>query len=218
MSAMGKIVAGVANEVRNPLFGISATLDAYAEEMSRPGYEQCAAALNGEVKRLTNLMQDLLEYGKPVALHIQQGDLREVIDEVVRRHAQSQVRIETSVAPELPPLLMDPSRMCEVFDNLIENAEQHTPAGTVVRVVSSVVEHGGRSWIECRIEDSGPGFNPEDLDRVFDPFFTRREGGTGLGLSIVQRIIHDHSGKGFAGNGEAGAVVRILLPVAEPQE
>lgn len=218
MSAMGKIVAGVAHEVRNPLFGISATLDAFAEEMSRPGYEECAAALKGEVKRLTNLMQDLLEYGKPVALHIEKSDLHEVVDEVVRRHAQSQVKIQTSFSPGLPPLLMDRSRMCEVFDNLIENAEQHTPAGSVVRVISSVVEHGGRSWIECRIEDTGPGFNPEDLDRVFDPFFTRREGGTGLGLSIVQRIIHDHSGKVFAGNGESGAVVRILLPVAGMQD
>lgn len=219
MSAMGKIVAGVAHEVRNPLFGISATLDAFAEEFSRPGYTECAAALNHEVKRLTNLMQDLLEYGKPSALHIECGSLHDVIEEVVQHHSQSELSIENNVPNDLPPLLMDRGRIRQVFENLIENAEQHAPAGSTVRVVGSVVDHGGRQMVECRVEDSGMGFDAEDLDRVFDPFFTRREAGTGLGLSIVQRIVHDHSGRVFAGNRpEGGAVVRILLPLADRQE
>jgi len=219
MSAMGKIVAGVAHEVRNPLFGISATLDAFAEELSRPGYAECAAALNGEVQRLTSLMKDLLEYGKPSALHIERDDLHGVVEDALQHEAPAQIRIENAVPKYLPPLLMDRSRIRQVFINLLDNAAQHAPAGSVVRVIASVIEQSGRAWIECRVEDSGTGFNPEDIERVFDPFFTRREAGTGLGLSIVQRIIIDHGGKVFAGNRpEGGAVVRILLPINSSEE
>jgi PAS domain S-box-containing protein len=219
ISAMGKIVAGVAHEVRNPLFGISATLDAFAEELNRPGYAECAAALSGEVKRLTKLMQDLLEYGKPTALHIEHIDLRDLINEIIGSLGPVGVLVENAVPPRLPRLLLDRSRIRQVFLNLIENAGQRALPNSVVQVIGSVVEHGGRQWIECRVEDSGCGIAPEDLERVFDPFFTRREGGTGLGLSIVQRIIHDHLGKVFAGNRPGGgAVIRILFPFTDPQE
>lgn len=218
MSAMGKIVAGVAHEVRNPLFGISATLDAFAEELSQPGYTECAAALTGEVKRLSNLMHDLLEYGKPSALHIERARLHEVIEEVVQRNGR-EITLRNDVPENLPALLIDRSRILQVFINLVENAEQHAPPGSVVRVVASVVDHIGRSWVECRVEDSGTGFNAEDIERVFDPFFTRREDGTGLGLSIVQRIVLDHSGRVFAGNRpEGGAVVRILFPLNDRED
>ncbi|HEY6844317.1 MAG TPA: ATP-binding protein [Thermoanaerobaculia bacterium] len=219
MSAMGKIVAGVAHEVRNPLFGISATLDAFADELSRPGYTECAAALTGEVQRLTSLMQDLLEYGKPSALHIEHANLSEIIDEVVQHESESPVLVESRVPKDLPLLFVDRSRIRQVFVNLIQNAGQHAPAGSVVRVTGAFIEQSGRPWVECRVEDSGTGFNAEDIDRVFDPFFTRREAGTGLGLSIVQRIVHDHSGRVFAGNRpEGGAVVRILFPIADDEE
>lgn len=219
MSAMGKIVAGVAHEVRNPLFGISATLDAFAEELSRPGYTECAAALTGEVKRLTSLMQDLLEYGKPSVLHVERVILRELVDNVIQHLGPLEIIVENAVPARLPLLLFDRSRVQQVFINLIANASQHAPAHSVVRVNASLVEHSARQWVECRVEDSGPGFNPEDVERAFDPFFTRREDGTGLGLSIVQRIVHDHFGKVFAGNRpEGGAVIRILFPITDPQE
>jgi len=81
LSAMGTLVAGVAHEVRNPLFGISATLDAYQEEMSQPGYAECGATLRQEVNRLVHLMQELLEYGKPAALSIERGNVQDVLGE-----------------------------------------------------------------------------------------------------------------------------------------
>lgn len=220
LSAMGTLVAGVAHEVRNPLFGISATLDAYAEEMNQPGYAECGATLRQEVNRLIHLMQELLEYGKPPALDIERGDIKDVVSEAVesRRPAaqNAQVEIENGVRDGLPTLLMDRSRLRQVFENLIDNAIQHTDPGGIVRIGGAVVDHAGRQWVECRVEDEGPGFAVHDFDRVFEPFFTQREGGTGLGLSIVQRIVEEHSGKVTAANRpEGGGSIRVLFPLAE---
>jgi len=220
MSAMGTLVAGVAHEVRNPLFGISATLDAYDEEMSRPGYAECGATLRQEVNRLIHLMQELLEYGKPGALSIERGSIAAVVDRAVESRRQTAreagVALVNTVASGTPPLLMDASRLRQVFENLIDNAVQHSERGGNVTIAGSVTEHAGRHWLECRVEDDGPGFSAETLDRVFEPFFTQREGGTGLGLSIVQRIVEEHSGKVFAANRpEGGGSIRVIFPLPE---
>jgi PAS domain S-box-containing protein len=218
MSAMGTIVAGVAHEVRNPLFGISATLDAYEEELSKPDYAPCAAALRTEVTRLKHLMQELLDYGKPGMLAIEKGSVANVLRHAIegRSTRHSSVRIITSIPASLPPLLMDGARLQQVFENLLDNAAEHSPSEGVVTIRASVTEQAGRNWIECSVEDEGPGFDAEAVDRAFEPFFTKRQGGTGLGLSIVQRIVEEHSGKVFADNVPGGgAMIRVRLPVAE---
>jgi PAS domain S-box-containing protein len=220
MSAMGTLVAGVAHEVRNPLFGISATLDAFHEEMSQPGYAECGATLRQEVNRLIHLMQELLEYGKPPALTIERGNIDDVVHQAVNRrrpagHAAG-VEVQNTMSPGMPTLLMDRSRLRQVFENLIDNAIQHSDPGGTVCVTGEVVDHAGRNWVECCVDDEGPGFSPLDLDRVFEPFFTQREGGTGLGLSIVQRIVEEHSGKVSAANRpEGGGRIRVLFPLAD---
>ena len=218
MSAMGVLVAGVAHEVRNPLFGISATLDAYAAELSKPEYEECAAALRTEVDRLKHLMQELLDYGKPGALKIEKGNVADIVQQAIdsRNSRDSTVRVVSTVPASLPPLLMDRGRLRQVFENLIDNATQHSPPHGIVSTEASLIEYGGRTWIECTVKDSGPGFNPADVDRAFEPFYTKRQGGTGLGLSIVQRIVEEHSGRVFAGNAPGGgAMIRVRLPVAD---
>lgn len=219
VSAMGNLVAGVAHEVRNPLFGISATLDAYQEEMSRPGYVEFAATLRQEVNRLIHLMKELLEYGKPGALSIERGHIQDVVAQAVEsRQAAARaamVEVISQVPNGLPTLLMDSSRLRQVFENLIENAIQHSERGGKVEISGSIVEHAGRHWVECRVDDEGHGFAVENLERIFEPFFTMREGGTGLGLSIVQRIVEEHSGKVFATNRpEGGGSIRVLFPLA----
>jgi PAS domain S-box-containing protein len=219
LSAMGTLIAGVAHEVRNPLFAISATLDAYANELAQPGYEQFHAMLRREVRRLIDLMQELLEYGRPSVLTLERGSVPEVIEAAIesRRPAAhaAGVELDNRVAIDAT-LLIDRSRLQQVFENLIDNAVQHSRSGGHVCIRSKPREHAGRRWIELRVEDEGSGFPAHELHRVFEPFFTQRDGGTGLGLSIVQRIVEEHAGKVAAGNRDGGgAVVTILLPVAD---
>ena len=216
MSAMGTLVAGVAHEVRNPLFGISATLDAFADELNQPNLLDCSSALRTEVTRLQKVMQELLEFGKPSTLDIQRGRLATIVDDAIAYRMLPGVSVATDIPEDLPDLFADRDRLQQVIENLIDNASRFSPRGSPVHVSASVVQQSGRRWIECRVDDNGPGFPADELDRVFEPFFSRREGGTGLGLSIVQRIVQDHSGRVFAENRpEGGARVRILLPIAE---
>ena len=220
MSALGSVVAGVAHEVRNPLFGISATVDAfYARFGEQPGYERYAQTLRQEVSRLTKLMQDLLEYGKPQRLDVTRGAIAPVVRRAVAACTalaeSSGVWIREELADDLPPIPMDQSRMQQVFQNLLDNAIQHSARGKSVTITASRTGNGAAEMVEITFTDEGTGFRTEDLPRLFEPFFTRRRGGTGLGLSIVQRILEQHDGEIVARNGATGgAVMTVRLPLA----
>lgn len=215
MSAMGALVAGVAHEVRNPLFGISATLDAFESRFkNRTEYRRYFDVLKERVQRLNELMQQLLDYGKPLRLELTEASPQELAEAAVQacapRAAASRVEIAEEIALGLPTLTVDRARVVQVFENLLENAIQHSvPGGRVTLRAESANGDGVRFFVE----DSGPGFRSEDLARAFEPFFTRRRGGTGLGLSIVQRIVEQHEGEIAAGNRpEGGAVMTVTLP------
>ena len=220
LAALGSVVAGVAHEVRNPMFAISAHVEALAlQGGALPGQDESIAAVRAEVKRLGQLVTELLEYGRPQAPDLETLSLCDVVRsamaacEPVARKAE--VQVEHHCAP-VPRVTGDAARLRRVFVNLIENALQHSPAGGTVRVTAQAVERAGQAVVECRVTDAGQGFGPGDLARAFEPFFTRRRGGTGLGLSIVRRIMEDHGGSVEAGNEPGGgAFVLVRLPVAE---
>lgn len=222
LSAMGSLVSGVAHEVRNPLFGISAALDAFENRFGdREDERPYISVLRSQLTRLNDLMQELLEYGKPPALHVAPAAMGEVIAEALANCSslavQEGVALATELEAELPPVAMDRGRILQVFQNLLENSIQHTPGGGTVAVRAKRVADSQGEWVTCQVRDSGPGFRPDDLPRVFEPFFTRRREGTGLGLSIVHRIIEEHGGRITAGNlPQAGAVMEVRLPVAAP--
>ncbi len=225
MSAMGALVAGVAHEVRNPLFGISATLDAFESKLRRKAeYGRFLDVLRERVERLNGLMSQLLDYGKPSGLDLAETCPCEVMASAVAACSplarQASVEIVQEAAPGLPRLIVDRHRVAQIFQNLLENAIQHSPAGGRVCFRARGTEEGA---VRFSVEDGGPGFRPEDLDRLFEPFFSRRRGGTGLGLSIVQRIAEQHGGEVVAGNRPAGgsgddgdAAGELRRPAHEP--
>jgi len=220
MAALGAVVAGVAHEVRNPLFGISATVDAFEARFGAdPTQSRYSKTLRQEVGRLSKLMQDLLEYGKPPRLEITVGSIAPVVRRAMAASASlaenSGVWVRDELPEDLPSLPMDQSRIQQVFQNLIDNAIQHTPRGSTVTISASRNGSDQYGAMEIRFSDQGPGFKAEDLPRLFEPFFTRRRGGTGLGLSIVQRILEQHDGDIMASNGpDGGAVITVRLPLS----
>lgn len=220
MAAMGTLVSGVAHEVRNPLFAISATIDAVEARFGhREELGPFVATLRGEVERLRGLMRDLLEYGKPPVLDLRDVNVGEVVASAVRAceslATQRQVAVRNRVEQGLPTFRLDPARIAQAVQNLVENALHYSPAGAAVEILGAVFPANGRDWLEISVADHGPGFRPEDLLRIFDPFYTRRRGGTGLGLSIVKRIAEAHGGIVDAGNGpDGGAIMTVTLPLS----
>jgi len=219
MSLLGSLVAGVAHEVRNPLFGISSILDAFETRFSdRTEYLRYTNVLRDEIGRLTILMEELLEYGKPF-----RGELYLVsIDEMISRSVRAclpaaevaQVQLDSKVEDSLPKIRIDRRRLSKVFVNLIENAIQHSPHQSNVTVEARKINDANSEWVECAIRDCGGGISAEDLPKIFEPFFSKRRGGTGLGLAIAHRIMQEHGGKLIAGNNpEGGACMIARFPI-----
>lgn len=224
MALLGSLVAGVAHEVRNPLFGISSILDAFETRFSdRTEYLRYTNVLRDEVGRLTVLMEELLEYGKPF-----KGDFYKLsVDEIINKSLRSclpaaevaQVSLVNSIEDPLPKLMVDRRRLSKVFVNLIENAIQHSPSGATVRVEACEVLEAQQRWVDCSVKDCGPGILSEDQPMIFEPFFSKRRGGTGLGLAIAERIMGEHGGKLIAGNNaEGGACMTARFPVPHEEE
>ena len=219
MAEIGSIVAGVAHEVRNPLFSISATLDAFESRFRGKEYERYLGVLRGEIARLTTLMRELLDFGRPSRPDFAQCRMEEVVEAAIAACAplarRKPVEVHWQRAQSTPILLADRARVTQVLQNLIENALHFSPAGGRVDLSIGTVEEDATRYVEVAVKDSGPGFEPNDIARLFEPFFTRRRGGTGLGLSIVKRIVYDHGGDVRADNHpDGGAVVTVRLRAA----
>jgi signal transduction histidine kinase len=213
MSAMGALVAGVAHDVRNRLFGISATVDAFqAHTRGDPNLAAFFDVLHDEVSRLGRQLAELLDYGKATTLQRAPTLLLDVLaDAVILSHdlaTRSRTQVDVRCGANVPKLQLDQRRITQLFHNLLDNAIQHVAGGRVVLDV----EYDDQG-VTCRVRDTGPGFAPKDLPRVFEPFFTRRPNGVGLGLAIVQRIAEAHGGRVHARNvPEGGAEIVVRLP------
>jgi signal transduction histidine kinase len=213
LAALGELVAGVAHQVKNPLFGIGMTVDLLQQHVGKDAEtEELFDALRKWLHRLGRLMDSLLAYGKTWTLDLRPHSVRDVIEQAIDlcRPAAAANGVLIAFSPSADSaLLMDPQRLVHAFENLITNAMQHAPRESTVEVTLTIDAEAA----EVVVTDQGPGFREADLPRIFEPFFTRRRGGTGLGLSIVQRVVDEHGGIVTAENGQTGgAVVRVRVP------
>jgi PAS domain S-box-containing protein len=201
LAVMGELVAGVAHEVRNPLFGITTTLSALARRLEdRETVQPFLDVVMSEVDHLNRLMEQLLEHSRPVKLDSDVTDIGALIQEVLGEFQiqakEKQVAVAFTAGKRAPGLRIDRRKMHGVFANLLDNALQHTAPGGQIGVVIKSTNGDTReaSTVHIEFSDTGTGIAACNLSRIFEPFFTTRTAGTGLGLAIVRKTIHDHGG------------------------
>jgi signal transduction histidine kinase len=225
LAALGRLIAGVAHEVRNPLATIRLRVQMCQDTESPEVRESCAIALQ-EIERLNGMVNRLLSFSRPVNLHAEPTDLNQLVkqrldnfDDLATRH---HVRFVTKFTNHLSPVRVDQSRLGQVFDNVIQNAIEAMLAtgGTLcvnVTCDSQNAHNGSEACVE--FNDTGEGIKSDVVGRIFDPFFTTKSSGTGLGLSICHELVHAHGGEIQVASAEGcGTTVRILLPAHDRQD
>ena len=203
LAAIGQVVAGVAHEIRNPLFGITSVAQILKREVALPSaHQELVDAMLFETQRLNALVSDLLLFGRESRLELRPTDLHQLLDACCHLYAgeirERSILLHKAYDPRLPALLADSDKLKQVVLNLLKNALEATPPeGTVtVRTEGHPAERQGKTdQVKLTISDTGCGIPPQHQDRIFDLFFTTKPRGTGLGLPICRRIVEDHGGR-----------------------
>jgi len=222
LASIGRLAAGVAHEIRNPLSSIKG-FATYFKERYRENKDdqQTADIMIQEVERLNRVVGQLLEFARPINISRKPTSIPAIIEDslrLVEREAfRKNIKIETRFSSPVNEVFIDPDRINQVLLNLYLNAIEAMENGGRLNVVLLLDEE--KKWIKISVKDTGTGIKKEELAHIFDPYFTTKPSGTGLGLAIVHNIIDAHDGKveveSSPGN---GATVTLFLPISNRDE
>jgi two-component system sensor histidine kinase AtoS len=214
LSALGELVAGIAHDIRNPLTSIRGFMQ-YLQKSSDPAdWRQYGPLIIREVDGLNRIIGELLEFAKPYPPRYGLVQVNDLISEMlllVKKRADAQsIRIDVRLDPSLPYIEADGEQLKQVLLNLIINACQAITDKGIITVSTEMESH---DWMVTHVSDNGVGIAPENLERIYDPFFSTKPAGTGLGLAVVQRILNGHRGRiEITSEPGRGTDVKISLP------
>ncbi len=225
LAAAGTLAAGVAHEIRNPLSALELNLRLLRDEvksvcMTGGDIEGYFEVLFAETRRLNRITSNFLQLSRPEPFPRVRVSVHEAVIQVARlvnREAQEKnISLVLDLATGNPEVLGDSTKIEQVCLNILINAMQAMPTGGVIQMASATSWSDGRKFVHLSFSDEGVGIAPENLPRLFDPYFTTRSDGTGLGLANADRIVTDHGGKILVESAVgAGTVVTVCLPVAD---
>ncbi|HPJ66565.1 MAG TPA: ATP-binding protein [Desulfobacteraceae bacterium] len=219
LASLGRLAAGVAHEIRNPLSSIKG-FATYFRDRYRENKEDQATAniMIQEVDRLNRVIGQLLEFARPMSIHMVptsiQSTVRHSLKMVNKQASEKNIIVVNNLPHQTIEIPMDPDRFAQVFINLFLNAIEAMEEGGTLSIDLSRDEKAGIVMIS--VTDTGKGIEKEILEHIFDPYFTTRQSGTGLGLAIVHRIVESHNGE-IKVDSDVGKGTRftVLLPAGK---
>ena len=216
LAALGQLAAGIAHEIRNPLTSINILIHSLTENVpSGIPQKEDLKVIEEEIHRINEIVDQFLRFAKPAPPLLKKADVISIFEEtlqLLRPQIEKQGIVIQKEFQPLPPILMDREQMKQVILNLLLNAVQAMPKGGHLSVKGHIPK--GDRWIKLSIQDSGVGISGEDINKLFDPFFSAKEGGMGLGLSIAHRIIDQHHGKiEVESSPGEGTLFTVWLPI-----
>lgn len=222
LAAIGRLAAGLAHEVRNPIASIRGSIEVLGQNLNLQGTDRrLMDIVLRESDRLDGTIAEFLDFSRPKQLTRSLTDVIAIVDEVLlllSTNAGEAIRVVREYPDASVKAYVDPAQIRQALWNLSRNALDVMPGGGTLRVALRVGTRGGegRDVVELTVEDTGPGVPPEHLPHIFEPFYTTKPRGTGLGLAIVHRIIEEHQGFIRVERGDAGgARFVVLLPKGE---
>ncbi len=226
-AAWGEVARRLAHEIKNPLTPIQLSAERlrrkYLNKMpaeDRRVLDRATHTIVQQVEAMKAMVNDFSDYAKPGKLHIESLPVDGFLNEVVALYEGGTQHVALQVGAPGLVVEADPVRLRQVLHNLLKNAVEAAGDRGRIEVSSHGGEEEGSQFVEIAVSDNGPGFDPELLGQVFEPYVTNKTRGTGLGLAIVKRIVADHGGVIHAENlARGGALVALRLPaMAQPRD
>jgi signal transduction histidine kinase len=217
LAALGQLAAGIAHEIRNPLTSINILIHSLTENyLAGDSHREDLKVIEEEINRINEIVDQFLRFAKPAPPLFAKAEVLPIFEETLQllrpQIEKHRIHVQKEFQP-LPPILMDREQMKQAILNLLLNAVQAMPTGGQLALKGHAPE--GNRWVQLSIRDSGVGIPAEDINKLFDPFFSTKEGGVGLGLSITHRIIDQHDGKIEVESAPGkGTLFTIWLPVS----
>lgn len=227
LAALGEMAAAIAHEVKNPLASIEVMAGVLKRQMGE--HPEALETLNDIIKeaKLANaIVVEVLEFVRPIQLQVERTSLDDILKDAITmaeaKMRRGSVSIRTEIAPELPPLLADAHQLRQLFTNLLANAFEALGGEGHVDITAALLpgEEDGQDpdplppQAVVEVRDNGPGMGPDDLERIFSPFYTTKPQGTGLGLAIVRKVVDAHDGRITAVSAPGrGAAFKVTLPI-----
>lgn len=221
LSALGTLAAGIAHEIRNPLVSIQTFFQLAPQRLDDQEFlTEFLNLTSGEVKRITDLISELLSFARSPTPSISEIDLNGLVESVSRliepQLRTGQIEVVRDLWADLPLVRGDRDQLKQVFLNIILNAVQAMDGGGRIRIASRELTIEGERLCQIEIADTGRGIAAENLDSIFNPFFTTKDKGTGLGLAISNQVVTEHGGFiAVESQVGEGTTFRVHLAVAQ---
>jgi signal transduction histidine kinase len=232
LAALGQMAAAMAHEIKNPLGGIEVMAGLLRRQVPDESSQSLVGVIINEAKMANAIVQEMLEFVRPVRLQVDRASLAESLTSAVTmadgKRSRGEIEVDIRVDDKVPTIQGDAHQLTQVFANLLINAYEAMDGQGVVRLSARPIDAGDEgallpdghhpvATILVEITDNGPGVPPDLTDKIFNPFFTTKPQGSGLGLAIVRKIVDAHDGRIDMTSSPQGTTFRVTLPVEQTE-